>query len=183
MDFLHFYPSLSTTAIGTPVKPSGEFGPVEVQTEGCVSWKQGRLSPGSVARSIKKITPELLTITEPEVSFRTRGPTAVGEGVLPDDLSRLDRRVRNGAADRTNRDHRHSDGSSGSDEQLRNVASHDRLPSMNSIAAAYGRRVLKDVMGITKRAVSVSPAARKTSRVPWAAICAAPNEWTEMVLL
>ena len=72
MDFLHFYPSLSTTAIGTPVKPSGEFGPVEVQTEGCVSWKQGRLSPGSVARSIKKITPELLTITEPEVNFRKR---------------------------------------------------------------------------------------------------------------
>jgi hypothetical protein len=144
------------TAIGTPVKPSGEFGPVEVQTDGCVSWKQGRLSPGSVARSIKKITPELLTITEPEVSFRKRGPTAVGEGVLPDDLGRLDRRVRNGAADRTDGDHRHSDGSGGSDEQLRNVASHDRLPSMNSIATGYGRHVLKDVMGITKSAVSVA---------------------------
>jgi hypothetical protein len=42
----------------------------------------GRLSPESVARSIKKITPELLTITEPEVSFRKRGPDA-GVGLLP----------------------------------------------------------------------------------------------------
>ena len=59
--------------------------------------------------------------------------------MLGDDLGWLDRRVRNGAADRTDGDHRNSDGSSGSDEQLRNVASHDRLPSMNSIATAYGR--------------------------------------------
>jgi hypothetical protein len=46
-----------------------------------------RLSPQSLARSIKKITPELLTITEPEVSFRKRGSIAVGEGFLPDHLA------------------------------------------------------------------------------------------------
>lgn len=127
MDFLHFYPSLSTTAIGTPVKPSGEFGPVEVQTEGCVSWKQGRLSPGSVARSIKKITPELLTITEPEVSFRKRGFRSVGEGFLCGELCFLDRGLRNGAADRANADNCDSDGNRDSNDQLRDAAWHDRL--------------------------------------------------------
>ena len=56
-------------------------------------------------------------ITEPEVNFRKRRLRAVGESLLGDDLGWLDRRVRNGG----DSDHRNSDGSSGSDEQLRNV--------------------------------------------------------------
>jgi len=99
-----------------------------------------RLSPESLARSIKKIAPELLTITEPEVSFRKRGSIAVGEGFLPDHLGLPDRRLRNGAADRTDGDYRHRNRRS--DDQLRDAAaSHDRLPSMNAIAADYGQCV------------------------------------------
>ena len=100
---------------------------------------RGRLSPESLARSIKKIALELLTITEPEVSFRKRGSIAVGEGFLPDDLGLPDRRLRNGAAARTDGDYRHRNRRS--DDQLRNAASHDRLPSMNAIAADYGQCV------------------------------------------
>ena len=43
---------------------------------------------------------ELLTITEPEVSFRKRGFRSVGEGFLCGELCFLDRGLRNGAADR-----------------------------------------------------------------------------------
>jgi hypothetical protein len=73
--------------------------------QGAGEMKPERLSPGSVARSIKKIATELLTITEPEVSFRERGSKAVGGGFLHDDLGLLDRRLRNGAVDRTDSGH------------------------------------------------------------------------------
>ena len=53
---------------------------------------------------------ELLTITEPEVSFRKRGFRSVGEGFLCGELCFLDRGLRNGAADRANADNCDSDG-------------------------------------------------------------------------
>src|SRR5258708_34419581 len=123
------------------------MGPDRVRCGGCLRLRRsadsleragpsrcgGRLSPESLARSIKKIAPKLLTLTEPEVSFRKRGSIAVGEGFLPDDLGLPDRRLRNGAAARTDGDYRHRNRRS--DDQLRNAASHDRLPSMNAITA------------------------------------------------
>jgi len=79
-----------------------------------------RRSPQSVARSVKEIAPELLTLSEPEVSVRKR--RSLRESSLPADLGRLDRRLRNGAADGADRDHRHSNRNRRPDDQLRNAA-------------------------------------------------------------
>ena len=81
---------------------------------------------------------ELLTITEPEVSFRKRGFRSVGEGFLRDDL---DRGLSTGAADRANSDNCNSDGNRDSDDQLRDAACHgrDRVQLAVLAEAANGR--------------------------------------------
>jgi len=83
-----------------------------------------RRSPQSVARPVKEIASELLAISEPEVSLRKR--RSIRESFLRADLGRLDRRLRNGEADRADGDYRHRNRRS--DDQLRDAAaSHDRL--------------------------------------------------------
>ena len=85
-----------------------------------------RRSPQSVARPVKEIASELLVISEPEVSLRKR--RSIRESFLRAELGRLDRRLRNGAADRADNDHRHSNRNRRPDDQPRNAAvSHDRL--------------------------------------------------------
>ena len=85
-----------------------------------------RRSPQSVARPVKEIASELLAISEPEVSVRKL--ISIRESFLRADLGRLRRRLRNGAADRADNDHRHSNRNRRPDDQPRNAAvSHDRL--------------------------------------------------------
>jgi hypothetical protein len=84
---------------------------------------------------------ELLTITEPEVSFRKRGFRSVGEGFLCGELCFLDRGLRNGAADRANADNCDSDGNRDSDNQLRDAAWQGAWPRCAADAACTSRRV------------------------------------------
>jgi hypothetical protein len=69
---------------------------------------RGTLITTSPVTPIKKMDSELLTITEPEVSFRKRGFRSVGEGFQCGERCFLDRGLRNGAADRANADNRDS---------------------------------------------------------------------------
>src|SRR6476469_6363339 len=114
------------------------MGAARARCGGCLRLNRSVDSPGragaftvrerpsfeKAARSIEKIAPELLTITEPEVRFRNLGFRSVGEGFLRDDL---DRGLSTGAADRANSDNCNSDDNRDSDDQLRDAACHDRL--------------------------------------------------------
>ena len=120
----------------------GDGGPGAVQGAFC---DRSALLVALLARPIKKIALELLTIAEPEFGFRNRECRVVGEGFLP----RLARRLRNRTANGADGNYRHSSRNCRSHDQPRDAAvPHDCLPSFE-LLQTMGDRVSKHVTSIT----------------------------------